>query len=287
MGSWRRAFAPAALARSGQALEALAASALAGGRPEMPDTFGNGPAFGGRDPFQVGMQTAPRRPIFGVASRTRRRAQCLDRPLAPPRAPTPVPYYIRVLTPSEQVVPAGALAAELKSANLCVEAGSDAQWEELLLSHRDGRAIALIERNPVRDDSLGAEELEEFVDTLDDLQPAAAADWLRAWLPGVKTIYAFQILNAADQDNGWDAIQSLQGQLWRTLGGIFQADSEGFSNEAGYQIVWQFADQASGPWAMGVLQDGAWVHFEMELSDRGQREQFLRGEVPTGAKLVT
>jgi hypothetical protein len=196
-----------------------------------------------------------------------------------------VPYYIRVLTPSEEVVPAGVLAAELKTANLSVEAGSDAQWEELLLSHRDGRAIALIERNAVFEDSLGAEELEEFVDTLDELQPATGAAWLRAWLPGVKTIYAFQVLGAAEQDNGWDAIQSLQGQLWRALGGIFQADAEGFSNEAGYQIVWQFADQAAGPWAMGVLKDGAWVHFEMELSDHGQREQFLRGDVPTGAKL--
>ncbi|MEO5690440.1 MAG: hypothetical protein ABIR54_24030 [Burkholderiaceae bacterium] len=198
-----------------------------------------------------------------------------------------MPYYIRVLTPSAEIVPAGALAAELKTANLSVEAGSDTQWEELLLSHRDGRAIAQIERNPVSAGSLGAEELEEFVDTLDDLQPDSAADWLRDWLPGVRTIYAFQILRAADQDDGWDAVHTVQGQLWRTLGGLCQADGEGFSNEAGYQIVWQFSDQASGTWDMGVLKDGAWVHFEMELSDHGQREQFLRGEVPTGAKLST
>ena len=198
-----------------------------------------------------------------------------------------MPYYVRVLTPSGEVVPAGALAAELEAANLSVEAGSDAAWDELLLFHRDGREIAQIERNPVAEGSLGAEELEEFIDTLDDLQPASAVAWLRDWLPGVKAIYAFHVLGGADQDGGWDAIHAVQGGIWRTLGGIFQADGEGFSNEAGFQVVWQFSDQASGTWAMGVLKEGAWVHFEMELGDRGQREQFLRGEVPTGAKLAT
>jgi hypothetical protein len=35
---------------------------------------------------------------------------------------------------------------------------------------------------------------------------------------------------------------------------------------------------------MGVLQDGDWKHFQMELGDHQHREAFFRGEIPKGAK---
>jgi hypothetical protein len=47
-------------------------------------------------------------------------------------------------------------------------------------------------------------------------------------------------------------------QLWERGDAIIQADGEGFTNEDGYHIVWQFSDSVSGPWNMGVLQDGVW-----------------------------
>ena len=59
-----------------------------------------------------------------------------------------------------------------------------------------------------------------------------------------------------------------------------QADGEGFTNEEGYHIVWQFSDSVSGPWKMGVLQDGVWRHFSMDLGDPDHRAAFLKGTVP-------
>ena len=59
-----------------------------------------------------------------------------------------------------------------------------------------------------------------------------------------------------------------------------QADGEGFTNEEGYHIVWQFSDSVSGPWKMGVLQDGVWHHFTMDLGDPDHRAAFLEGSVP-------
>jgi hypothetical protein len=67
-----------------------------------------------------------------------------------------------------------------------------------------------------------------------------------------------------------------------TVGGIIQADSEGFSNEAGFQILWQFSRSAKGPWWMAVMKNGEWVTFQMELGNRKHREAFCRGEVPQG-----
>ncbi|MEQ1518614.1 MAG: hypothetical protein ABL931_19205, partial [Usitatibacteraceae bacterium] len=99
-------------------------------------------------------------------------------------------------------------------------------------------------------------------------------------------IYAFQVLGETT-DSGWAAIGALKGKLWNALSGIFQADGEGFSNEAGYQIVWQFSERVSGPWWMGLLKDGAWVHFEIELGNQSHRDHFLNGQIPPGVKFAT
>jgi len=34
------------------------------------------------------------------------------------------------------------------------------------------------------------------------------------------------------------------------------------SQRGRFHIVWQFSDLVSGPWNMGVLQDGTWHHFK-------------------------
>ena len=68
-------------------------------------------------------------------------------------------------------------------------------------------------------------------------------------------------------------------KLWERGDAILQADGEGFTNEEGYHIVWQFSDSVSGPCNMGVLQDGVWRHFSMDLGDPDHRAAFLRGSV--------
>lgn len=197
-----------------------------------------------------------------------------------------MPYYIRVLSISDSIVPANVLAGAVPNATLNVEAGTDDQWDELLLAHGNGREIAIIERNPVTEGSMAAEELEEFVDELDEIKPASGAEWLRGYLPRVKAIYAFQILSGSKDVDGWDLIGAVKAKLWNAVGGIFQADGEGFSNEDGYQIVWQFSDRVSGPWWMGLLRDSGWVHFQMDLGNIEQREAFLRGNLPDGVTLA-
>lgn len=118
-------------------------------------------------------------------------------------------------------------------------------------------------------------------------RPESAARWLERYLPRVKAIYAFQLLSGADFQGGWAAVHALQSCIWRKRGGILQADGEGFSNEDGYQILWQFADTADGAWNMAVLDKGGiWIPFEMNLGDPEQRTAFLEGRVPEGAKLL-
>lgn len=197
-------------------------------------------------------------------------------------------YYVRVLSTSAEPVPFADLKAalgELK-ATLATDEGEENEWEQWLLAHADGLEIAAIERDLVEDGSLEAEELDEFREDLEDALPRSAADWLGEFFNRVKCIYACQILSGIEHLNGWEIFGTLKNALWSFAPSILQADREGFSNEAGFHILWQFSDGVDYSWRMGVLVDGEWRHFEMELSNRSQREAFLRGEIPVGVKMA-
>jgi len=202
-----------------------------------------------------------------------------------------MPYYIRVLAEKVERIPLQVLTGNLRKekldVTLVVEAGTEEAWDSLLLAHLDGSEIAVIERNPVESSGLGKEELEEFIAEMEDARPRSAANWLKAYLPNIRAIYAFQLLSGTDKDKGFEAVWAVQGELWKRLGGIFQSDGEGFSNRDGYQIIWDFSDTASGLWKMAVLErTGHWKEFEMELSNKAQRDVFLEGRVPPGVKML-
>ena len=102
----------------------------------------------------------------------------------------------------------------------------------------------------------------------------------------MKVIYAFQLLKGTDVSGGWSQLHRLYSAVWNHAGGILQADGEGFSDEGGFTILWQFSDGVSGEWNMGVLKDGDWVHFQMDLGNEHHRKAFFSGQVPDGAKLL-
>jgi hypothetical protein len=197
-------------------------------------------------------------------------------------------YYIRILGRNLTTPPLKDLQQAAEPAVLEGDEGAEDEWEALILKHRAGEPIAFIERNPVIPGELGAEELQEFIADVSQCQPASAAAWLNQYLPSVKVIYSFQLLHGTEVDNGFKLMHGVYTALWRHAGGILQADMEGFSNENGYTILWQFSDDVSGAWKVGVLgSDGHWVNFEMDLANRRHREAFWRGEVPVGAKLIS
>jgi hypothetical protein len=105
------------------------------------------------------------------------------------------------------------------------------------------------------------------------------------YFPGVRCIYAFQVLSGTYQRNGWEILGAVKNRIWSAAPSILQADNEGFSNEEGYHILWQFSDSVEGDWWMAVLHDGQWNPFRMDLGNRNQRESFFRGQIPNDAKL--
>jgi hypothetical protein len=195
-------------------------------------------------------------------------------------------YYTRVLGKTVDNVPLDKLRETARPAILNVSRGDDTAWTELTLRHPTGKEMALVEKNPVVQGELGADELQEFMDEVTHYKPDSAAIWLQQYLPTVKVIYAFQLLGGTDVDDGQDHLHRVYTTIWNHVGGILQADGEGFSDEDGFTILWQFDEKVSGPWKMGILREGSWVHFEMDLGNDRHRESFRRGEIPLGIKLV-
>jgi hypothetical protein len=199
-------------------------------------------------------------------------------------------HYIRVLSPSEKVPFVArirtALATEGLAGRLTVDSGTAKNWTQISLTHTDGPEIAEIEPNSASSSDLVSEEIEEFLEEIVDCKPASAAAWLAEYLPTVKTIYAFQLLSGTDEQNGWEILGKVKDLIFTQVGGIIQADREGFSDEKGYHILWQFSNSVKRPWWMSVLKDGQWVRFQMDLGNRKHRAAFFRGQVPAGVKMA-
>jgi hypothetical protein len=194
-------------------------------------------------------------------------------------------YYIRVLGRKLDNIPIHELREAAQPAVLHVE-GNDSAWEQLTLAHGNGRGIAVVEKNPVIEGQLGADELQEFIEEVRHYKPESASTWLQQYLPTVKVIYAFQLLSGTDEDDGWTPLHRLHSAVWKHAGGILQADGEGFCDETGFTILWQFGEGVTGRWNMGVIRNGSWLHFEMDLGNEQHRRAFWSGEVPDGVTLI-
>jgi hypothetical protein len=193
-------------------------------------------------------------------------------------------YYTRVLSKQEEFPSFDELAHLIRDTHpgfkLTTESGEDEEWETLLLSGNDEVEVAVLERNPVYDGSTGQDEIADFLEDIQDCKPESGVAWLTEYLGEVKTVYAFQHLQGADTEDGGNALHALRAALWERGDAIIQADGEGFTNEEGFHIVWQFSDSVSGPWNMGIYKDDLWHHFKMDLGDPEHRAAFLAGDVP-------
>jgi hypothetical protein len=201
-----------------------------------------------------------------------------------------MPYYTRVLTKQEDFPSLEELAQFIRSEHpeykLTLEEGTEDDWESLLLSGDDEVEVAVLERYPVFDGSNGQDEIADFILDLEDCKPETGVEWLTEYLGEVKTIYALQHLQGAETVDGGNALHALRSHLWERGDAILQADSEGFTNEDGFHIVWQFSESISGPWNMGVYKDDIWYHFKMDLGDPDHRAAFLAGDVPEDLSAV-
>ena len=199
-----------------------------------------------------------------------------------------MPYYVRVLGKTNPKIAVDqlkdALTKESINASINIDEGTANDWTQLIVQDEQNRDFVLIEKNIVAPGQLGAEELVEFREEIEDCRPKSSVKWLTKFFEKVKVIYAFQILDAIYQGDNWTTLDAIKTKIWIETNGILQADNEGFSNEDGYHILWQFSDTVTGNWNMAVRSFlGGWTNFKMDLGNPVQRQEFWEGKVPKGA----
>src|SRR5262245_43547181 len=170
---------------------------------------------------------------------------------------------------------------------LRVDEGTGRSWRKLELLHAADHPIAEVTWIPVRKGGRGRgrSEVVNFLRRLRDARPASAAVWLRGYLPRVRTAYQFRLYSGTEVNRGWESVRGLVDFLRDWYPGVLYAEFEGWSNEAGEQITWEFTGKPAGAWWMGLLIGGEWHRFQMELGSREQRECFQRGVVPPGVRV--
>jgi len=142
---------------------------------------------------------------------------------------------------------------------------------------------ATIERNPVGPDTLGAEEVAEFIDSLESGGPPAAVRWLNDYLEAVRAIYAIRIYPEPIRKypKALEAVSALRSALRTAVGGVGQWDGHGFTNEDDLLIWCHPSTNPKGPVHAALLDEstGEWIPCELDLSHPEQLAAFLQGEV--------
>ncbi|MDR3634608.1 MAG: hypothetical protein P4L84_12455 [Isosphaeraceae bacterium] len=143
---------------------------------------------------------------------------------------------------------------------------------------------ATIERNPVGPNTLGAEEVAEFIDSLEQGGPSSAVRWLSDYLETVRAIYAVRVYpdSIARHENALEAVFAIRTALRDAVGGIGQWDGQGFTNEEDRLIWIEPSHRLTGRTSAAVLDEttGEWVNCELNLDDAEEVSAFLRGDVP-------
>lgn len=197
-----------------------------------------------------------------------------------------MPYYTRVLSKSAECVPLDDLAIEdYEGVELELEEGTDEDWQ-LINVQVNGQFLFAAERWLVTPGSDAEVELDEMREEIAECFPVSARNWLLDYLPSVKSIYAFQHGGAMADEDDASILYEVMYEILHQFGGIIQADGEGFTNEQGYYILWQFSDEVVGQSKMAVLENGTWNCFQIDLGNQQHRKAFQEGTVPDGAQRI-
>jgi hypothetical protein len=202
-----------------------------------------------------------------------------------------VPYNMWYLTPASEAVSYRDLidfVAELgEGQRAALVSGAPEDWRVITVTFDDGSWSFDLERETVAAGKPGLDELEFFRAGLDQTEPAVNARWVAEYLTRVQTVYTFRCsINAPDAN--LELVREIVDSFRNDEpSGLLYAELEGWSNEYGHHITWEFTEGAKGKWWMGLRREKGWDYFQMELGNRKHREAFRAGRAPAGVEVRT
>src|ERR1700728_3803791 len=141
--------------------------------------------------------------------------------------------YLRLLTINDRDIPLATLQRAVPNVAIWSVDHPGVLGNYLAIGGEQGdleNVWATIERNPVGPNTLGAEEVAEFIDRLESGGPFSAVRWLSDYLETVRAIYAIRVYpeSIAHHDSALEAVFAIRTALRDALGGIGQWDGQGF-----------------------------------------------------------
>jgi hypothetical protein len=195
--------------------------------------------------------------------------------------------YVRLLTVNDRDIPLATLQRAVPSVAIWSVDHPGILGNYLAVGPEAGdlqHVWATIERNPVGPNTLGAEEVAEFIDSLDAGGPPAAVRWLSDHLETIRTIYAIRIYpeSIVGHPEAEEAVFAVRSALREAVGGIGQWDGHGFTNEDDRLIWCDPRMDLRGITEAALLDEstGEWVPVQLNLEDADELSSFLRGEIP-------
>ncbi|MBU6452224.1 MAG: hypothetical protein KGS72_10625 [Cyanobacteria bacterium REEB67] len=183
-------------------------------------------------------------------------------------------------------------------------------WSTLTLFLDDGEPVIEIEKYGFEEENFTAAIQDTVRLLLDDkkpVKPASAVKWLCQFMSKVKVLYEFRPMPAVKTEAGWELFNEVWTNMRDILRGIVHLEDEGFTNEQGAQITWEYPDaddvdasagsdaalhgtiaQAAGDamteekLKVAVLdQNGQdWIEYMINLANQEQRLLFMAGKAP-------
>lgn len=195
-------------------------------------------------------------------------------------------YYTRVLGTNLIEIHAEDLIDRISSTKARIETlenESLESWSHLEIFNRKNEKLFVLEKCLIGKSEQAKNELDELREEIRSCRPESAALWLNDYFDKVIVIYSFQLLQPVFEDKNYKIYSVIRDLVWEYAGGILQSDNEGYSNEQGYHILWQFPEGAKGRWNMAILNSvGEWVGFNMNLLNIKHKAAFCDGKVPEG-----
>lgn len=194
-------------------------------------------------------------------------------------------YELLLFLKTAPALPVSQLHATLPDCRFVVLDGDEHHWSQLLVLSKQSHEICVIDRIVRRDKSRQIARLEH---ELDDCRPRSAARWANSYMHATEHLYGCRHLSFG-HTKAFEAVPSSVMWALQTMAGngIIHADGQGFSNEDGFQITWEWAGGVKGVRQMAVLGPGDhWLSFELDLMDDAQLSAFRAGERPRGVELL-
>ena len=171
-------------------------------------------------------------------------------------------------------------------------------WPSLTLFLDNGEPVVEIEKYRVADQAFQDAIQDTVRALLDDkapVKPASAVKWLCQFMTRVKVLYEFRPMQAVKTEEGWQIFNEVWTNLHKQLPGIVHLEDEGFTNEDGAQITWEYPDEGgehadaaltasenTGELKVAVLNPAGqeWIEYTLSLANQEQRLQFMAGKAP-------